>query len=63
MVPVFFGSEDSPSHDMFNALQPTDLSSAHICSALLNIHINGVAFTLFLSSSKEYRRLFPSALA
>lgn len=58
IVSVFFDSEDIPSHDMFNALKPIDLSSAHVCSALLNIHMNGVAAILFLSSSKEYCRLF-----
>jgi len=42
---------------MFNALKPIDLSSAQMWSALLNIHMNGVEVILFLSSSKEYRRL------
>jgi len=43
---------------MFSALKPKDLSSAQICSVLLDIQINGVAVILFLCSSKEYRRLF-----
>jgi len=56
-VPVFFGSEDCPSQDIFNELKPFDLSSAQMCSALLSIHINGVAVILFLCSSKQYRKL------
>lgn len=56
-VPVFFGSEDRPSQDIFNALKPFDLSSEQMCSVLLCIHINGVEIILFLCSSKQYRKL------
>jgi len=48
IVPVFIGSEAGPSPCMFNALKPIDLSSAQMCSALLNIHMNGVIIVLFL---------------
>lgn len=55
---VFSDCNGIPSQEIFIALRPTDLRSAHICSPLLEMHMNEVVVVLCLCSTKAWRRLF-----